>query len=219
MSPYVEILSADSREPTGSSPDHLSFLANETLSITVICCNASHIFIANVDGTIGVYDIETGQTQKILRGHASGVHSLEVIRQTLVSGSSDHTIRVWDLKTLKLRHVLRGHQATVRLLGIVDPGLDSASGCMELDCPVIVTGSSESTVRTWRLPEEAAETAHSTYLLQTFTGHTGPITAIAIHSRICVSGSDDRTVRMNYLGIGAHRTGRSFARLGPSAQP
>jgi F-box and WD-40 domain protein CDC4 len=164
----------------------------------VIRCHASHIFIANVDCTIGVYDIETGQTQKILRGHASGVHSLEVVRQTLVSGSSDHTIRVWDLKTLTLRHILRGHEATVRLLGIVDPGLDPATGRMEPECSVIVTGSSDSTVRTWRLPEEQTETAQpdSTYLMQTFTGHTGPITAMAIHTRICVSGSDDCTVRL-----------------------
>jgi len=208
--------------------EHRSFFAHETISASRIRFNDTHIFVANVDGTIGVYDMETGQLRKRLKGHTSGVCALHCTRQTLISGSSDCTIRIWDLTTLKLRHILRGHQATVRTMHILDSVPSQAKGGLEPSYQVIVTGSGDSTIRVWRLPEENANpqpsaeasstphvldsltghdpsTTNSTsdqFLLHTCQGHRAAITATVVDGGKCLSGSEDTTVRLWNISSG-----------------
>jgi len=202
--------------------DHRSFFAHETISASRIRFNDTHIFVANVDGTIGVYDMETGELRKRLKGHTSGVCALHCTRGALISGSSDCTIRIWDLTTMKLRHILHGHQATVRTMHILDSAPSQAKGGLEPSYQVIVTGSGDSTIRVWRMPEEDANaqsssssdstpnvlditaghdssTTNSTrdqFLLHTCQGHNAAITATVVDGGKCVSGSEDNTVRV-----------------------
>lgn len=201
---------------------HRTFFAHETISATGIRCNATHIFVANIDGTVDVYDIETGQPRKRLIGHTSGVYTLQCTRHTLVSGSSDCTVRIWDSKTMELRHILRGHQATVRTMHILDSAPSQVNRVLLPKHQIIVTGSGDSTIRVWRLPEEDADsrpsfkagpiphvlndpaghdqsTANSTrdqFLLHTCQGHSSAITATVVDGGKCVSGSTDKTVRV-----------------------
>jgi F-box and WD-40 domain protein CDC4 len=222
MTESLEEASVDTSNLTQLKSAHRSFFAHETISATGIRFNNTHIFVANIDGTIGVYDRETGQQRERLKGHTSGVATLQCTRQTLVSGSSDCTVRIWDLTTMKLRHTLRGHQATVRTMHILDSAPLRVKGELEPNYQVIVTGSGDSTIRVWRLPEEDANsqtsfeaaptpsvldvsaghdssTTNSTsdhFLLRTCQGHSAAITATVVDGGKCVSGSTDKTVRV-----------------------
>ncbi|BBO84858.1 hypothetical protein DSCO28_54240 [Desulfosarcina ovata subsp. sediminis] len=53
------------------------------------------------NGTINIWDIETGKIKKKLKGHSGAVHALSIhpTMERLASGSEDKTIRIWDLKT------------------------------------------------------------------------------------------------------------------------
>jgi len=208
---------------------HRSFFAHETIAATGIRFNNTHIFVANIDGTIDVFDRETGQQRNRLKGHTSGVSTLQCTGQTLISGSSDCTVRVWDSTTMKLRHILRGHQATVRTMHILDSAPSQVKGGSEANYQVIVTGSGDSTIRVWRLPEEDANSQASfeaaqtpnvldvsaghdsgtdksttdQFLLRTCQGHSAAITVTVVDGGKCVSGSEDNTVRVWDIGTGA----------------
>lgn len=211
-----------------SRSGHRSFFAHETLSATCMRFNATHIFVANINGIIDVYDIDTGQPRNRLVGHTSGVYPLQCTSRSLVSGSSDCTIRIWDLKTMKLRHILRGHQATVRTIHILDQASTQANMGSESGYQIIVTGSGDSTIRVWRLPNEDANAESSSeaaltaqvpvvsschdsrttnsaedhFLLHTCRGHSAAITVTAVQGGKCVSGSVDKTVRIWDVGSG-----------------
>ena len=207
-----------------------SFFAQETISASCMRVNDTHIFVANVDGTIGVYDRQTGQQRERLKGHTSGVCTLQCTHDALVSGSSDCTVRTWDLTTMKLRHILRGHQATVGTMQVLDsiPPPFHVEREIEPKYQVIVTGSRDSTIRVWRLPEEDADSqalsdtslathilddpaghdsstinsSRNQFLLQTCRGHKAAITVIEVNGGKCVSGSEDNTVRVWSINSG-----------------
>ncbi|ORZ39290.1 hypothetical protein BCR44DRAFT_1427602 [Catenaria anguillulae PL171] len=111
------------------------------------------------DQTICVYDIRTGQLRRRLDGHEGGVWALQYVGNTLVSGSTDRTTT----------HVFHGHTSTVRCkrppAGTVHVGTPYKGGYIssatfighaptpKLTEPLIVTGSRDTHVRVWRLPE------------------------------------------------------------------
>jgi F-box and WD-40 domain protein CDC4 len=228
MTDSLEKDSIDTSNLTQLKSAHRSFFAHETIAATGIRFNDTHIFVANIDGTIGVYDRETGQQRERLKGHTSGVHTLQCTGQTLVSGSSDCTVRIWDLTTMKLRHILRGHQATVRTMHILNSSTSQVKGGTEPDYQVIVTGSGDSTIRVWRLPEEDgnsqtcfegaptpnvldASAGHDSsitdstsdpFFLRTCQGHSAAITTTVVDGGKCVSGSADNTVRVWNISSG-----------------
>ncbi len=53
------------------------------------------------DGTVKVWDLQTGQQRLSLEGHSRGVNSVAVTADGsgALSGSDDGTVKVWDLKT------------------------------------------------------------------------------------------------------------------------
>jgi WD40 repeat protein len=53
------------------------------------------------DHTVRLWDLETGQTLRILEGHTARVRAVEVLAdgRCALSGSDDHTVRLWDLET------------------------------------------------------------------------------------------------------------------------
>ena len=61
------------------------------------------------DRTIRLWDVRTGQTLQILKGHASGVSSVcfSPDSWTLASGGEDGTIKLWDVQTGECLATLR----------------------------------------------------------------------------------------------------------------
>ncbi|KAJ3339833.1 SCF ubiquitin ligase complex subunit cdc4 [Gonapodya sp. JEL0774] len=194
----------------------LSFPGHNQNVVTCLQFDGDKIVSGSDDQTMNVYDVRTGALRRKLEGHEGGVWALQYFGNTLVSGSTDRTVRVWDLATGKCTHVFEGHTSTVRCLAIVMPQLNTETGEMEPEVPVIVTGSRDSTLRVWRLPNvdvdppynvpEAAATAaggsasgsqsENPYFLHVLSGHLNSVRAIAGAGNVLVSGSYDATVRV-----------------------
>jgi len=67
------------------------------------------------EGTIKLWDLQTGALRNTLTGHAGRVNSLAFTPdgRALASGSHDRTVRIWDPASGQMRCVHRGHQQPV----------------------------------------------------------------------------------------------------------
>jgi WD40 repeat protein/DNA-binding SARP family transcriptional activator/DNA-binding XRE family transcriptional regulator len=98
---------------------------------------------AGADGTVRIWDPQTGQLRAVLEGHQGWVSDVCPVsvtgRELLASAGVDGTVRIWDPQTGLLRATLEGHQDGVWAV-----------------CPVTVAGTellasagADGTVRIW----------------------------------------------------------------------
>jgi WD40 repeat protein len=139
------------------------------------------------DGTVRVWDVQTGAELLCLRGHEHAVTcvSFSADGHRLVSGSGDNTLRLWEARTGAELLCLRGHEGAVWSVSF------SADGCR------LVSGSGDETVRVWE--------AQSGAELLCLRGHEGGVTSVSFSAdgRHLVSGSGDKTVRVWEAQTGA----------------
>ena len=85
--PHHDTTHRDSRERFHSDPDRYRFPGKY------------EAHEASCDGTLKVWDLETGAVTHTLKGHLQPVIALAATRDghRAVSGAADKTIRVWDL--------------------------------------------------------------------------------------------------------------------------
>ncbi|MFF1692046.1 WD40 repeat domain-containing protein [Streptomyces sp. NPDC058257] len=95
------------------------------------------------DGTVRLWNPETGQAIHILRGHDGWVQALCTVRSDgrdlLASAGSDGIIRVWNPATREILHSLTGHNSWIQTLSQV----------RTRDGDVLVSAGSDGTVRVW----------------------------------------------------------------------
>lgn len=197
-------------------PSHVAFAAHPRHVITCLQFDEDKIITGSDDQFINIYETKTGKLLKRLEGHEGGVWALQYQGNTLVSGSTDRSVRVWDIEKGLCAQVFYGHTSTVRCLQILMP---TATGAMENGSPVmmpakplIITGSRDSQLRVWRLPEAGsrryiqtgppANDADCPYFVRTLQGHSHSVRAIAAHADTLVSGSYDNTVRVWRISTG-----------------
>jgi WD40 repeat protein len=86
--------------------------------------------VASQDGTVRLWDVQTGQERAPLTGHKSYVTSVgySADGQSLASASGDGTVRLWDAATGRERAVLRGPATGVLSVAYSPDGLTLASG-------------------------------------------------------------------------------------------
>lgn len=199
-----------------SQPQHLAFRAHHRHVVTCLLFDGEKILTGSDDTKINVYDTKTGALKNRLEGHEGGVWALQYDGDTLVSGSTDRSVRVWDISTGRCLHVFQGHTSTVRCLVILNPvQVDTAADgtpIMMPKEPLIITGSRDSTLRVWKLPQPGepsvkhagppASDRDNPYFLRTLSGHHNSVRAIAAHGDTLVSGSYDCTVRVWKISTG-----------------
>src|SRR5262249_3035658 len=97
------------------------------------------------DGTVRIWDAETGRERLRLEGHMGAVFSVSwsLDSRSLASGSYDQTVRIWDAETGRERHRLDGHPNPVWSVSWSPDGRSLASG------------SSDGTVRIWDVADLA----------------------------------------------------------------
>jgi F-box and WD-40 domain protein CDC4 len=198
-------------------PSHVAFAAHPRHVITCLQFDADKIITGSDDTLIHVYDTKTGQLRKKLEGHEGGVWALQYEGNTLVSGSTDRSVRVWDIEKGLCTQVFYGHTSTVRCLQILKPtdtGKNGPDGkaIMMPPKPLIITGSRDSQLRVWRLPEAGSRRyiqtgppqneAECPYFIRILQGHVHSVRAIAAHCDTLVSGSYDATVRVWRISTG-----------------
>ncbi|KAI1813479.1 WD40 repeat-like protein [Poronia punctata] len=195
-------------------PGHVAFAAHPRHVITCLQFDDDKIITGSDDMLIHVYDTKTGKLRRRLEGHEGGVWALQYEGNTLVSGSTDRSVRVWDIEKGLCTQVFYGHTSTVRCLQILMPAkIRSGKGEVMMPAkPLIITGSRDSQLRVWRLPEAGsrryiqtgppANDADCPYFIRTLQGHGHSVRAIAAHGDTLVSGSYDNTVRVWRISTG-----------------
>jgi WD40 repeat protein len=152
-------------------------LRGHTSGANAVAVHGRCIISASRDGTLRVWDLDTGKTLQVFEGHKARVNAVAMVdNQHAVSASNDNTLRVWDLETGQSLQTLEGHTSWVRAVAVVDSHR-------------VVSASLDLTLQVWDL--ETGQT------LQTLAGHTGRVDALAmVDDRRIVSASFDRTLRV-----------------------
>ncbi|CAM5594930.1 AAA family ATPase [Streptomyces purpurascens] len=146
------------------------------------------------DGSMHLWDLETGQYLAEWPGHADWAFSLVCAeldgRPVALVSHQDATVRTWDLTTRQqVGPPLKGHNS-----GVLSVTCSSLSGQS-----VAVTGSFDGTARVWDLsPRQVAG--------EPVIGHTNVVTSLDLSSLderpVLVTASEDRTVRVWDLATG-----------------
>ncbi len=134
----------------------------------------------STDGTIRLWDAETGACLRTLNGHNDPVYSVafDPTSRTLASACNDKTVMLWEPASGKVIRTLKGHQGAAYSVVFAPAG------------HVLASGSEDRTVRLWN--------PASGLVLCTLEGHGGGIWGLAFDasSNRFASASQDRSVKL-----------------------
>jgi WD40 repeat protein len=153
----------------------------------VILSDGLHIVSTSQDKTVRVWNMESGECEKILKGHINHVNSISRFYGDdlyVVSGSEDNTIRIWNTQT--------GHQKKE-----LNQNCGIRSVAISSDNRWIVSGSSDRNIRVWNIERHVCEKIMEKHSrdnsLEYFLGVIWSV-AISPDDRWIVSGHSDATV-------------------------
>ncbi len=182
----------------------------------VIGCDPSQSLIQR-------WNLQTGQRERPLKGHAGQLLTLALGADGQTLASSDRTpershIKIWDLATGELQRSLYGHRRAIHALAIAPDGQTLASGSHKIKLWNLQTGEPLRTLYGHKQRVYTLAIAPNGQLLasgsedatiklwywpteawvHTFSGHTGPVYGLAISpdGRTLVSGSGDQTIKL-----------------------
>jgi hypothetical protein len=142
------------------------------------------------DGTLKLWDLETGIPRTTFRGHGGPVYAVAVIQdgKRVISGSSDQTLRIWERETGALYCVLGDHTDKVYAV-VVSP-----------DGRRAISGSRDCTLRLWDLDNHRCLAT----LDATHGGHRDRVYTVDVtpDGQYAISGSKDCTLKLWSLASG-----------------
>jgi len=176
-------------------------------SSNVTCVTLHPIYTVAVsasdDGTIKVWDHESGEYLKTLKGHTGPVNSIcfTPTGSHLASASSDLSIKLWEWKTYRCIRTLPGHDHTISAVCFLpllekvvveasDGDVDMSSSSSGIDVgetgsTCLVSTSRDRTVKFWEL-----ETG---FCIHTLSDHTDWVRCVAVRydgQLLATSGND-----------------------------
>lgn len=142
--------------------------------------DGSMLFSASTDKTVGVWDSETGERIKRLKGHTSFVNTCYPARrgpQLVCTGSDDGTVKLWDVRKKGAIHTF---QNTYQVLAVTFNDTSDQ----------IMSGGIDNEIKVWDLRQNK--------LIYTMHGHGDSITGLSLSSEgsYLLSNSMDNTVRI-----------------------
>ncbi|CEG67325.1 hypothetical protein RMATCC62417_03771 [Rhizopus microsporus] len=155
---------------------HYTLKRHHSASITCLQLSEANntLITGSQDKTVTVWNLETGQVLRQLKGHSRPIRTLQFDDTKLVTGSSDHTLRIWNYNTGQCIRTLEGHTDGVNHL--------------HFNCRLLASGSADATIKVWNF---------QTGECFTLTGHTQAVNHVQIHQQhFLVSASDDCTLRL-----------------------
>jgi platelet-activating factor acetylhydrolase IB subunit alpha len=153
----------------------------------------SVLVTSSEDASIAVWDYESGQFERTLKGHTGAVNDVAFNSKgtALASASADLNVRLWDFdQTYECCKTLKGHEQNVS-------GVDWVHGD-----ELLVSVSRDLSAKVWEVG--------SGYCLQTLRGHGDWVRRVVAHpaARSVATCSSDKTVRIWSLSTdGALSTG------------
>lgn len=139
-----------------------------------------------------------------LEAHVDEVTALHFRGDTLVSGSADKTLRQWDLvkgrcvQTLDVLWAAAQASSTMsttdakwRATGRTPDASADFVGALQCFDAALACGTADGMVRLWDL--------RSGHVHRSLVGHTGPVTCLQFDDVHLVTGSLDRSIRVNRL--------------------
>jgi WD40 repeat protein len=183
------------------------------------------------DRTVRLWNLQNGRLVRTLGGwfggHSQGVFAIAFHpdRKRLVSGSADQTVRLWAISSGKELRTLTGYSHTINAVAISPDGLTLVSSSLEKSLKIRQMGTgrllralrqeyrmtallfnadgsrlfiagSDQQIRVWDVALGM--------VIQTYTGHTTPISALTLSSddQCLVSGSEDGMIKVWSVATG-----------------
>jgi RNA polymerase sigma factor (sigma-70 family) len=132
------------------------------------------------DGSVRLWDVDTGKAIHVMRGHGREVTSVVFSRDgnVLTSGSRDQTICLWNTATGKELQPREGHSGLVHAIAISPNGGVAATAC------------EDRSIHLWSLATGQE--------LRILRGHTGGVYCVAFSpdGHALASASADQTIRI-----------------------
>jgi WD40 repeat protein len=167
-------------ERRGYDAETLALLADGRRALSGSSDEKGLRFTGPSDGTLRLWDIETGAELRRFDGHGDAVTMVLALAdgRRALSGSRDHTLRLWDLETGAELRRFEGHREAVTTVAVLADGRRALSG------------SEDRTLRLWDI-ETGAE-------LRRFEGHGNWVMKVAVlaDGRRALSICGDHTLRL-----------------------
>lgn len=151
-----------------------------------ICASGSE------DTTIRIWDFESGQYERTLKGHTGPVTGVAFEPNNgnlLASCSSDMTAKLWDMSSggqYNCTKTLRGHDHSISGIAFELPS-----------CDFLLTCSRDQSIKYWEV--------NTGYCNKTFAGHSDWVKCISVSldGAWVASGSSDQTIIVHKISSGA----------------
>eukprot|EP00825_Cyclidium_porcatum_P043847 TRINITY_DN6321_c0_g1_i1.p1 TRINITY_DN6321_c0_g1~~TRINITY_DN6321_c0_g1_i1.p1 ORF type:complete len:316 (+),score=44.53 TRINITY_DN6321_c0_g1_i1:185-1132(+) len=147
--------------------------------------NYSIIATSSEDGTIKLWDFESGQYERTLKGHTGTVNQVAFDKQgkLLASCSTDLTIKLWELTQFTCIKTLNGHEHNVSSIEFLNSG------------DHLISASRDKTIKIWEIS--------TGYCIKTLEGHQDWVRKIALNEvgNQCASCSNDETIMLWNIDI------------------
>ncbi len=125
-------------------------LAAQSAAVSVVTFYSDGVVLASghKNGSIRLWDIDTGKAIQTFRGHADAVSSISFSpdRKTVASTSKDATARLWDVDTGEQIYALTGYERTTWRVFFYSNGLPLATGFQHLN-----SHNFDKNIRLWDL--------------------------------------------------------------------
>ncbi|KAJ8344989.1 hypothetical protein SKAU_G00291820 [Synaphobranchus kaupii] len=171
---------------------------DEVLDVKFLGKGDSHIVVATNSPQLKVFELASRSCQ-ILYGHTDTVLALDIFRKgsMFASCSKDNTVRVWRMNT-------ESGEVCCVAQGSGHANAVGSISCSRLKESFVVSGSLDSTIKVWDVPEQQQEEVGDAGELQplsvraTEKAHDKDVNSVAVspNDKLAASGSQDRTVKV-----------------------
>ncbi|WP_169787097.1 pentapeptide repeat-containing protein [Hyalangium minutum] len=139
-----------------------------------------YLATAHADGTVRLWDAETGHCQRVFEGHLDASSGLAFSRdgRLLASGTDAGAVILWSVEQLRPLHTLLGHKQGVTGVAFSPDSL------------LLASSSLDGTLILWSVEEGRS--------VRPLEGHKGAVLSVAFSpdGKTVASGSDDRTLTL-----------------------